>query len=294
MTKAAALLNVAQPALGLQIRQLEERLGTALLERHSRGVVATPSGQLLHEHAVTILAMFEKAEREVRALGHTGQESITLGITPSIMHLVGSDLIQAAKRDLLNIQFSLVEHPSMTIIRELESGDLDIALTYEVPDTPTIQKTAVQHEELLFVARAEKMPATEMMSIADVLSHDLVLANDRDPIRRMVDAAGAAARTSVKVVYEVQSLMATRQVVIDGLAASILPYGVVADELSSGTLASRRVEGAPFKRRLYIARPSRRGSFVNEEPVAKLLRAVIKQLALDLGELAAPIDQDRT
>ena len=55
MTRAADQLRVAQPALGLQIRQLEDDLGVALLVRHSRGVVPTEAGRLLYDRVVAIL-----------------------------------------------------------------------------------------------------------------------------------------------------------------------------------------------------------------------------------------------
>lgn len=291
MTRAASLLNVAQPALGLQIRQLEDVLGTPLLERHSRGVSSTPAGQLLYKHAVAILAMFDTAEREVRALNQSGRESLTLGVTHSIMRLVGRDLIQAAKRDLPDVHVSLVEQPSMILIRELEAGEIDIALTYDVPETPGIDRTPMQSEELLFVARAGTLPAGETIGVREVLSYELVMAGERDPIRRMVDAAASLLGLPVKATYEVQSLMATRQVLLDALAGSVLPYGVVADELRDGVIESRRIEKAPFKRTLYIARSSRRGAFANEESILRLLRSVTKQLALDLADLASPAEE---
>src|SRR5262249_1965880 len=85
ITRAAEQLSVAQPALGLQIRQLEQELGVELLTRHSRGVVPTEAGSLLLERARGILAMVEETKRDVRALGGARSETLTLGLTPSIM-----------------------------------------------------------------------------------------------------------------------------------------------------------------------------------------------------------------
>lgn len=286
MTRAAAMLNVAQPALGLQIRQLEDLLGTELLERHSRGVSVTPAGQLLYEHAVKILAMFETAEAQVRALVNSGRENVRLGVTHSIMRLAGSELIVAARRDLPEVLLSLVEEPSTMLVKELETGEIDLALTYETAETGALSFTPVQVEELLFVSRADKGPGPRTLTLAEALAHELVLAGPRDPIRRLVEAEAGKAGLSVDVGYEVQSLLATRQVVLDGLAASILPYGVVANEIEDGSLVYCRIADEALRRTLYIARPVRGAPFANEDAIMKLLRSVVKQLALDLGPLA--------
>src|SRR6185369_236810 len=64
ITRAAEQLYVAQPALGMQIRQLEESLGVELLERHSRGVSPTRAGQALYERACEILRLVHEAEQQ--------------------------------------------------------------------------------------------------------------------------------------------------------------------------------------------------------------------------------------
>ena len=84
MTRAASELHVAQPALGMQIRQLEEDLGVALLVRHSRGVDATPAGAVMHRRALAILSLVEDARREVIATGGSESESVRLGLTPAL------------------------------------------------------------------------------------------------------------------------------------------------------------------------------------------------------------------
>ena len=81
MTRAASELHIAQPALGMQIRQLEDDLGVALLVRHSRGVDPTPAGAALHRRALAILALVEDSRREVIAAAGNESESVSLGLT---------------------------------------------------------------------------------------------------------------------------------------------------------------------------------------------------------------------
>ena len=67
MTRAAEQLHVAQTALGMQIRQIEEDLGVALLTRHSRGVEPTKAGSILYARALTVLKPVEEPRKEVSA-----------------------------------------------------------------------------------------------------------------------------------------------------------------------------------------------------------------------------------
>lgn len=71
--------------LGMQIRQLEEDLGVALLVRHSRGVEPTKAGSLLHARALDILKDLEQARRDVCACEREGSETIRFGVTPALM-----------------------------------------------------------------------------------------------------------------------------------------------------------------------------------------------------------------
>ncbi len=184
-----------------------------------------------------------------------------------------------------------VSHLEVAAEAGLQRGEIDLAFTYELsPDLPSVTGTPVMVEELLLVTRPDQAPVDETVPFADVTAMELVLAHGRDPIRRLVERAALERGLSVKVDYEVQSLQATRQVVQEGLAASILPYGTVAEEIASGLLVARRIADPVLKRTLYLARPTGRAAFLNEDGIMKLMRSVVKQLAVDLEDLAERAD----
>lgn len=68
-SKAAEILGVAQPALGMQVRKIEDELGVALLVRHSRGVIPTDAGPVLAKHAADIVAKAERIRRNMMKMG---------------------------------------------------------------------------------------------------------------------------------------------------------------------------------------------------------------------------------
>lgn len=127
MTAAAERLGLAQPALGAQIRLLEEELGLPLLLRHSRGVTPTQAGRLLHERARAILADVDRARHDVRALGQRDRDHLALGVPPSIVLMLGSDLMTSARADMPNVSTSLIEERTPVLLEALGRGQVNLA-----------------------------------------------------------------------------------------------------------------------------------------------------------------------
>ncbi len=109
MTAAAQRLGLAQPALGAQIKQLEDELGVKLLVRHSRGVEATEAGKLLAERARSILSEVDRTRTELRTLGARHADHLVLGVNPSIVLMLGADLLHRAREEMPDVALSLVE-----------------------------------------------------------------------------------------------------------------------------------------------------------------------------------------
>ena len=287
ITRAAEQLNVAQPALGLQIRQLEQELGTELLLRHSRGVVLTTAGRLLLDRAHRILQDVEDTKRDIRAMSGSDQEILSLGLTPSIMLQIGPDLLLDAKTFIPSVSLSLVEELSNGLVLALERGEVHAAFAYGVDEPrPGIDRQALFEEELLFVRPVAKegLPAT--ITLAEALSHDLVQAGERDMVQKLLKTAAEKFSMPLRVVYEAQSIPAMRTLVVRGAAASFMPYGTAIEALQAGELVSQRISDLPLKRTLYLIKPSNFPAFRQQDAIDRFLATVTERLLESLGSLA--------
>jgi LysR family nitrogen assimilation transcriptional regulator len=303
MTRAADRLNVAQPALGLQMRQLEQELGVTLLQRHSRGVVPTSAGQLLYERGREILDLVERTTREIAAFGTPAVETVRLGLTPGLMQLVASDLLVRA-RLLPEVLLRVVEEMSFVLLDALGRGELDLALAYEVPEQTVLRRTPWLRDELVFVtAPGSTCPAGPppsdappppqgvigTVALEDALRTELVLADARDPVRRIVATQAERIGIEPRIAFEVQSVQAMKILVGDGLAAGIVAYGSVVPELMAGRLVARRI--APgLTRTLYLVTSQGFDELRGGAALLRLLeptRALILRL---LGPLGRPAD----
>ena len=129
-SRAAAYLHVAQPALGLQVRKLEEELGVKLFNRHSRGVTPTEAGLLLRDHALVILRQVERAKLSVTDLAGPPRGKIAVGLTPTLNLILATQLVERCRRDCPEVSLSIVDAMSEDLMERVESDRLDIAYSY--------------------------------------------------------------------------------------------------------------------------------------------------------------------
>jgi LysR family nitrogen assimilation transcriptional regulator len=296
ITRAAAQLHIAQPALGLKIRQLEEMLGVPLLYRHSRGVDPTPAGELLYTRTCTVLSLLEQTRLDVAKFGQPMSRHLALGLTPSLVLLVGTEAIVAAREQLINVSLRLREDPSFALVDAVENKEIDVALAYSVSERPGIHLTPVMYEELLLVTRADQAPAEEIVTLEQALGREIAHGGKRDAGRCTVEFAASQRGIPFNINYEMQSIAGIRELILRGMAATILPYGSVAREVANGELAVRRIADPLLNQTLYIVRHAREagGPLLEETAVTLFLRNLIGLIADKQGSLARRIASRET
>ena len=288
MTRAAEQLHIAQTALGMQIRQIEEDLGVVLLVRHSRGVEPTKAGTLLLDRALTILKLVEETRREVAACERNESETIRLGITPALMLTVGPQIAVTVREELPQVFLGLVEEMSHVLAEQLSRGEVDFILCYDVPDLPQFSRTALLQDDLV-LATLPGPRKGEPISFADALEESLAMPEEGDTVRVAVTRAARELGLEVKIAYEVRSISAMKNLVSRGAAASILPYASVMDEVRSGKLDARPIIMPAIRRTLFLASSRQRGPFRNEPGLTEAVRSSLQDLLQALGPLGHPL-----
>ncbi|MEU6532752.1 LysR family transcriptional regulator [Streptomyces sp. NPDC046928] len=134
LSAAAAELHHTQSAVSRQIAGLERELGVALVERHARGVRATPAGEVFRRHALTTLNEADRAVRSVRdAADGTYGRPLAVGATPSLAAGIVPEALRALLRGTGPLRWTLLPGLSASLHQRLISGDLDIAAVTDAP-----------------------------------------------------------------------------------------------------------------------------------------------------------------
>lgn len=265
ITRAAELLFIAQPALSLSIRQLEESFGVPLLNRHSRGVEPTEAGELLLSRAQFLFSFIDQMRTDISNVGHTSQHTISLGLTPSLMTLVGAEALITSQSKLKNTSLTLREDPSFILVDALENKEILLAFSYAPIERPGLRSIAVLQEVPLLVTRTDLAPTTNAVSLEEALQYPIAHGGKRDVGRRCLEFVTSERGIPFKVDYEMQSIAGIRDIVTRGAAASILPYGAICREVESGTLAVRLINEPLLKHTMHVIRPANMGMNIAKE-----------------------------
>lgn len=258
-------MNVAQTALGMQIRNLEDELGVALLDRHSRGVTSTEAGDLLYDHAKDILGRVDMASQAVRRLSGDELLTLALGVTPSIMRLVGDGILADLERNTPGVRLGLVEEFSFLQMRLLAQGELSCSLTYENVTDSTMVKRALLEEDLMFLSAPDDTPEGDTITFREVLGSQLALTSREDVVFKLVEQIADRLGLKLRPAYEVQSIRAVKDLVAKGVAQTIMPFGAAKGELQKGKLKGRLIVAPTVTRTLlFVHRPEFETNFCSD------------------------------
>ena len=192
-TKAAERVRVAQPALGFQVRKLEDELGSALLVRHSRGVKTTEAGDALLKHAHAILRQIELAKQEVIDLAGPPRGPLALGVTPTASALLATRIVQQCGETFPGIALNLVEGLSEDVMKWLDEGRIDLGFTYNPTAVKGIESKPLLIEDLFYISPTEDEIGAEKMALAKLRNRPLILPS---PAARHAYPCRAGGRTA--------------------------------------------------------------------------------------------------
>ena len=151
----AALVHVTQPALSMQIRELEETLGVSLVERLPRGLLLTRDGRELEPRARRIMA--EVAELEDAARRKTLQGRLNLGLIPTVAPYLLPRALPALRAEDSIRDLRIREARTQDLMADLQSGRLDAIVVAEVPQSPDLVSTVLFEDRFLLAGNADRI-----------------------------------------------------------------------------------------------------------------------------------------
>ncbi|MFL9901294.1 LysR family transcriptional regulator [Paraburkholderia fungorum] len=282
-SKAATVLGIAQPALGRQIQKLEEECGLRLLYRHGRGISLTPEGLALIERASPLVRQLAAIPADLQSERDSPHGVVTIGLTPTVCNLIGIRLLGGLRKRHPNLHVNVVSGYSGYVHEWLIDGRLDMAILHDARRSSTVSVDPLADAGLFLVTPTvpTEFDVPKQSVFAGVAQIPLVLPTRNHGLRRTLEYAASKEGLTLDVQYEVDTLELLKEIVVAGLACTVLAKPAVLGELAAATLDARPLSRPRLHTRLVLAtavqRPITHGIRLVEREIKTLFTGLIEQ-----------------
>ncbi len=259
MTRAAARLNIVQPAVSSQLRKLEAELKVTLFDRSPRGITPTAAGRRMYRLFVPVLEAFRAAERQAYALSAEDPVAIAVGFNPYTGSAILGGVLQAFRLRYPEVDVRITEEMSPVLVERVASGALDLAVVNVGGEGNAYASTLVAvpllEEDLVFV-EGDIGPSSPV-TLAVVAARRLVLPKSRHGFRRDLEQAAAKMNLELVPELEINAPGPMLELVASGGIATVVPEITARQAAKHLPLRIRQIE--PNVKRLveYIHRRDR-------------------------------------
>lgn len=238
ITRAAAELNISQPALTKSIRDLETGLGVALFDREPRGVRPTASGDSLIAHARTVLAEIRRANADLDLIRDVATGNVLVGAAPVVV----ADLLPRTLARFLetspDVNVAVSEGTNRDLLPALLTGALDMVIGPLMPDgpDPACTEQVLYYNELAIVARAQHpLAAAAQLTFADLADQEWILPpRNAAPRGQLDNAFRRAGLEPPPRAVESSSMSCVRTLLLETDRLAVLPPQIVRLEQELG------------------------------------------------------------
>ena len=224
--RAARACAVTQPALSMQIRELERTLGVAVVERRPGEVMLTDIGREIARRGEAVLAASRDLVDFARHRSGLLTGRLTLGVIPSLAPYLLPKILPALQSRFPELRLELRETQTRQLVEDIKNGALDAAILALPVGEPDIDGIRLFDDLfLLAVPASDPRPKAAKVAAADIDQSRLILLEDGHCLRDQALAfcATAPGRSSSATAFAASSLTTVIQMVANGYGVTLIP-----------------------------------------------------------------------
>jgi DNA-binding transcriptional LysR family regulator len=242
-SRAARELHLTQPAVSMQVAQLERRLGLPLLERVGKRAFPTRAGEVLLAHAGRAFRELEAGVEHLQELRGVVAGRVRLGTSASISVYLLPRALGRFRARFPAIDLVVVTGTASEVARQLVANDLDVGLVSLPLRDRELAVTPFYRDELVAIAPpAPRWRRHGPIRPAELAEHPLILFDRGSTVRREIDAWFARARVTARAAMELGNTEAMKKFVEAGLGLSVTSEFSAKDDVAARRLAAMRLE----------------------------------------------------
>jgi DNA-binding transcriptional LysR family regulator len=247
-SRAARELNLTQPAVSMQIRGLEQRLGLPLLERVGKRAFPTRGGEVLLAHAARALRELAAGVERLHELRGVVAGRLRLGTSASISIYLMPPALRRFRARYPETELIVVTGNAPEITRAIVGNDLDVGLVSLPVRDRALLVTPFFRDELVAVAPPERAwRRRRSITPVDLAREPLILFESGATLRRVIDGWFHRAGVSPRAPMELGNTEAIKKLVEAGLGLSVTSWFSVRQETRARTLAAMRLDPPVYR-----------------------------------------------
>lgn len=255
-TAAARDLNVSQPALSQQIRQLEEGLGMQLFARTPHRVTVTQGGALVVEYAKRILDGTSRLHEAVAAFRGLQRGKLRLAVTQSFNALHLTPVLATFIGRHPEIDVTALEWVNSDIVAGVANGSLDLGVAFGPIEAPISIRQLYQDQLMLACSQEHPFAAQTSIPLQTLAGEALALLTVNYGTRRALDRFFELHEVKARRIIELDTFGSILKLVETGLCVSLMPGSPVEPGLMQSGVVFRPLDPAPPVRSIQLLLPS--------------------------------------
>jgi DNA-binding transcriptional LysR family regulator len=246
--RAAEELHLTQPAVSMQIRQLEEAIGMPLFERIARRLTLTEAGERLSHHASRILGEIKDAEDTMTSLAQADSGSITVSIVSSATYFAPKLLARYSKQyPKVDVHFSVGNRE--TLLRLLQDNATDLAIMGRPPpELGTTAEPLAYHPHVIIAPVSHPLRDARRFDLQELAGDTFLLREPGSGTRAVAEHTFRQHLFTPARCVTLGSNETIKQAVMAGMGVSLISLHTLALELRTGEIALLDVNGTPVER----------------------------------------------
>lgn len=245
-SRAADVLDISQPAVSIQVKELEKSLGMPLFHRRSRGLQLTEVGTTVYDYAHRIFSLSAEVQEAVQDTQELKTGHLTLGASTTPGEYILPVAIGRFRQLYRGIEVELRISNTRTIVSQILQRELDLGMIGSgLPGGgDDLETSAYVMDEIVLVASpAHPLSRMKVLSLQDVMEEGLVVREEGSATRQTAEECFAELGVQPKVAMELGSNQAVKLGAQSGVGVGVISrFGIVA-ELKAGLLTVLDVRG---------------------------------------------------
>lgn len=281
-TRAAQRLHVSQPALTMQIRELENILGGPLFERTTRKVMLTQIGRGSAMGFKVALTEFDRLVTQARALASVAQERITIACIPSLAGTLVPDIINEFQSSAAEVEVTVRDLSWRDVQSSVRASEVAFGIGATDQDNAAFLTTKLVTDPLLVVLqKRHSLAKKEVITLQDIAAFPLILTNSTSSLRHTVEYLFQKQGLLMLLKHEVAQFSSAIGLVRVGQGITIIP-ATAEDVDFRGELVARPISGA--SRRIVMLKNNSRQLTKSEQRLSEIIMSRCNQLQTKINK----------